>query len=100
MKMMFSGHFHHTFLPVYLINESDFGFSTGDIKKLIMLNLALGHSHNISLVALVFVVVVVFCLCQCFGLLGINGAGKTTTFKMLTGDIAVSGGEAFLNGHR
>uniref|UniRef100_A0A3P8YR45 ABC transporter domain-containing protein n=1 Tax=Esox lucius TaxID=8010 RepID=A0A3P8YR45_ESOLU len=35
----------------------------------------------------------------CFGLLGINGAGKTTTFKMLTGDIAVSGGEAFLNGY-
>ncbi|KAL2079022.1 hypothetical protein ACEWY4_024766 [Coilia grayii] len=38
-------------------------------------------------------------LTKCFGLLGINGAGKTTTFKMLTGDIAVSGGEAFLNGH-
>uniref|UniRef100_A0A6Q2XU88 ABC transporter domain-containing protein n=1 Tax=Esox lucius TaxID=8010 RepID=A0A6Q2XU88_ESOLU len=36
---------------------------------------------------------------SCFGLLGINGAGKTTTFKMLTGDIAVSGGEAFLNGY-
>uniref|UniRef100_A0A8D3D687 ABC transporter domain-containing protein n=1 Tax=Scophthalmus maximus TaxID=52904 RepID=A0A8D3D687_SCOMX len=39
------------------------------------------------------------CLHQCFGLLGINGAGKTTTFKMLTGDIPVSGGEAFLNGY-
>ncbi|XP_061107852.1 phospholipid-transporting ATPase ABCA1-like [Conger conger] len=36
---------------------------------------------------------------ECFGLLGINGAGKTTTFKMLTGDIAVSSGEAFLNGY-
>ncbi|XP_061620276.1 phospholipid-transporting ATPase ABCA1-like isoform X1 [Phyllopteryx taeniolatus] len=36
---------------------------------------------------------------ECFGLLGINGAGKTTTFKMLTGDIPVSSGEAFLNGH-
>ncbi|KAM9835346.1 phospholipid-transporting ATPase ABCA1-like [Syngnathus typhle] len=35
---------------------------------------------------------------ECFGLLGINGAGKTTTFKMLTGDIPVSSGEAFLNG--
>ncbi|XP_059891813.1 phospholipid-transporting ATPase ABCA1 [Gadus macrocephalus] len=33
-------------------------------------------------------------------LLGINGAGKTTTFKMLTGDIPVSGGEAYLNGYR
>uniref|UniRef100_A0A3B3Z6U0 ABC transporter domain-containing protein n=1 Tax=Periophthalmus magnuspinnatus TaxID=409849 RepID=A0A3B3Z6U0_9GOBI len=40
-----------------------------------------------------------FCVCQCFGLLGINGAGKTTTFKMLTGDIPVSAGEAFLNGY-
>lgn len=37
---------------------------------------------------------------QCFGLLGINGAGKTTTFKMLTGDIPVSSGEAFLSGYR
>uniref|UniRef100_A0A8C5F8I5 ABC transporter domain-containing protein n=1 Tax=Gadus morhua TaxID=8049 RepID=A0A8C5F8I5_GADMO len=36
---------------------------------------------------------------ECFGLLGINGAGKTTTFKMLTGDIPVSGGEAYLNGY-
>eukprot|EP00058_Branchiostoma_floridae_P014632 XP_002600120.1 hypothetical protein BRAFLDRAFT_118238 [Branchiostoma floridae] len=36
---------------------------------------------------------------ECFGLLGVNGAGKTTTFKMLTGEIAVTGGEAFLNGH-
>ncbi|KAI4890960.1 hypothetical protein NFI96_031544, partial [Prochilodus magdalenae] len=36
---------------------------------------------------------------ECFGLLGINGAGKTTTFKMLTGDIPASGGEAFLSGY-
>lgn len=35
---------------------------------------------------------------ECFGLLGINGAGKTTTFKMLTGDIEVSYGDAHLNG--
>uniref|UniRef100_A0A4W3GXZ2 ATP-binding cassette sub-family A member 1-like n=1 Tax=Callorhinchus milii TaxID=7868 RepID=A0A4W3GXZ2_CALMI len=35
----------------------------------------------------------------CFGLLGINGAGKTTTFKMLTGDISVTSGDAFLNGY-
>ncbi|XP_057710932.1 phospholipid-transporting ATPase ABCA1-like isoform X1 [Corythoichthys intestinalis] len=36
---------------------------------------------------------------ECFGLLGINGAGKTTTFKMLTGDITLSAGEAFLDGY-
>ncbi|XP_077445156.1 phospholipid-transporting ATPase ABCA1 isoform X1 [Stigmatopora argus] len=35
---------------------------------------------------------------ECFGLLGINGAGKTTTFKMLTGDVPLSAGEAFLDG--
>ncbi|KAG7216739.1 hypothetical protein INR49_021122 [Caranx melampygus] len=36
---------------------------------------------------------------ECFGLLGVNGAGKTTTFKMLTGDINVTSGEASVSGH-
>ncbi|XP_050970826.1 phospholipid-transporting ATPase ABCA1 isoform X1 [Labeo rohita] len=36
---------------------------------------------------------------ECFGLLGINGAGKTTTFKMLTGDISPTAGDAFVNGY-
>jgi len=36
---------------------------------------------------------------QTFGLLGVNGAGKTTTFKMLTGDISVSSGDAFVHSH-
>lgn len=36
---------------------------------------------------------------ECFGLLGINGAGKTTTFKMLTGDHAVTSGDAYVNGY-
>ncbi|XP_060119700.1 phospholipid-transporting ATPase ABCA1-like [Heteronotia binoei] len=35
----------------------------------------------------------------CFGLLGVNGAGKTTTFKMLTGDVDVTMGDAFLKGY-
>ena len=35
---------------------------------------------------------------ECFGLLGINGAGKTTTFKMLTGDLSMSSGKAYLKG--
>ncbi|KAM6972808.1 phospholipid-transporting ATPase ABCA1-like [Aplochiton taeniatus] len=35
---------------------------------------------------------------ECFGLLGVNGAGKTSTFKMLTGDSAVTSGEAYLAG--
>ena len=39
-------------------------------------------------------------LLQCFGLLGVNGAGKTTTFKMLTGDVSISEGDAFLRSHR
>ncbi|XP_019742850.1 ATP-binding cassette sub-family A member 1-like [Hippocampus comes] len=33
---------------------------------------------------------------QCFGLLGVNGAGKTSTFRMLTGDLSITYGEAFL----
>lgn len=37
---------------------------------------------------------------QCFGLLGVNGAGKTTTFKMLTGDIDVTSGDASVAGFR
>ena len=35
---------------------------------------------------------------ECFGLLGINGAGKTTTFKMLTGDIRMTSGTAYIKG--
>ncbi|XP_065846636.1 phospholipid-transporting ATPase ABCA1-like isoform X2 [Oscarella lobularis] len=31
---------------------------------------------------------------ECFGLLGVNGAGKTSIFKMLTGDISITSGEA------
>ena len=33
---------------------------------------------------------------ECFGLLGINGAGKTTTFRMLTGDLTITNGNAFV----
>ncbi|KAM6938002.1 phospholipid-transporting ATPase ABCA1 [Lycodopsis pacificus] len=36
---------------------------------------------------------------ECFGLLGVNGAGKTSTFRMLTGDTAITCGDAFLNDH-
>ena len=36
---------------------------------------------------------------ECFGLLGINGAGKTTTFKMLTGDVEVTSGDAHLDSY-
>ncbi|KAL1458216.1 hypothetical protein WDU94_008382 [Cyamophila willieti] len=36
---------------------------------------------------------------ECFGLLGLNGAGKTTTFKMLTGAIKPSSGDAFVMNH-
>lgn len=35
---------------------------------------------------------------ECFGLLGINGAGKTTTFKMMTGDVDITYGDAWVNG--
>ncbi|XP_070191604.1 LOW QUALITY PROTEIN: phospholipid-transporting ATPase ABCA3-like [Littorina saxatilis] len=36
---------------------------------------------------------------ECFGLLGQNGAGKTTTFKMLTGQVMASSGNAYVKGH-
>ena len=36
---------------------------------------------------------------ECFGLLGVNGAGKTTTFKILTGDITMTGGTAVIAGY-
>ena len=36
---------------------------------------------------------------EIFGLLGVNGAGKTTTFKMLTGDISISSGDAFISSY-
>jgi ATP-binding cassette, subfamily A (ABC1), member 3 len=31
--------------------------------------------------------------------LGVNGAGKTSTFQMLTGENAVSSGDAFIQGY-
>jgi ATP-binding cassette subfamily A (ABC1) protein 1 len=37
---------------------------------------------------------------ECFGLIGVNGAGKTTTFKMVTGEIPMSGGEVYVGGQR
>jgi ATP-binding cassette subfamily A (ABC1) protein 3 len=36
---------------------------------------------------------------DCFALLGVNGAGKTTTFKMLSGEIIPTEGEAIIKGH-
>lgn len=35
---------------------------------------------------------------EVFGLLGVNGAGKTTTFKMLSGEIKPSEGDAWIAG--
>ena len=37
---------------------------------------------------------------ELLALLGVNGAGKTTTFKMLTGDTAVTSGDATVAGKR
>jgi ABC-type multidrug transport system ATPase subunit len=39
------------------------------------------------------------CFVRCFFLSGINGAGKTTTMKMMTGDVAMSKGRAYINGY-
>lgn len=36
---------------------------------------------------------------ECFGLLGVNGAGKTSTFRMLTGELAPTAGDALVR-HR
>ncbi len=36
---------------------------------------------------------------ECFGLLGINGSGKSTTFKMLTGEISMTDGHAYVNNY-
>ncbi|OQR71608.1 ATP-binding cassette sub-family A member 1-like [Tropilaelaps mercedesae] len=33
---------------------------------------------------------------ECFGLLGVNGAGKSSTFGLLTGDLLVSQGNAYI----
>ncbi|XP_070203335.1 phospholipid-transporting ATPase ABCA3-like [Littorina saxatilis] len=36
---------------------------------------------------------------ECFGLLGQSGAGKSTTLKMLTGEVVMTKGQAFVNGY-
>ena len=35
---------------------------------------------------------------ECVALLGPNGAGKTTTFKMITGEVPITGGTAAISG--
>lgn len=36
---------------------------------------------------------------EVFTLLGVNGAGKTTTFKILTGELTQTSGEAHIMGN-
>ena len=36
---------------------------------------------------------------ECFGLLGLNGAGKTTAIQILTGQLDLTSGIAYVNGH-
>jgi len=36
---------------------------------------------------------------ECFGLLGVNGAGKTTTMGILTGDVSLTHGDAYVAGY-
>ena len=59
-----------------------------------------GMSHVFGSSSYFFILLCSFIFLQCFGLLGVNGAGKTTTFKMLTGDLTPTAGDAYLNGYR
>uniref|UniRef100_A0AAQ5YHZ4 ABC transporter domain-containing protein n=1 Tax=Amphiprion ocellaris TaxID=80972 RepID=A0AAQ5YHZ4_AMPOC len=97
--------FNWDFIGKYLLSMAVEGFAYSILNILFHLNQMQNcisirlHIGN-SLLTLLFV-----CLfvtrhhLQCFGLLGVNGAGKTTTFKMLTGDIDVTSGQASVAGH-
>ena len=63
----------------------------GDVLK--VQNLCKIYKKNIAVNRLAFSV----SPGECFGLLGINGAGKTTTFKMLTGEITPTNGDAVIS---
>ena len=43
--------------------------------------------------------IIKFVFFNIYRLLGLNGAGKTTTFKILTGELNSTRGEAFINGY-
>ncbi|KJE92513.1 ATP-binding cassette transporter subfamily A [Capsaspora owczarzaki ATCC 30864] len=72
--------------------------ANGDVIRIMDLSKVYPASHGRSKVA-VDGLTVGIPKNQCFGLLGVNGAGKTTTFKMLTGELGVTSGDAFLTGY-
>ncbi|TRY62479.1 hypothetical protein DNTS_007141, partial [Danionella cerebrum] len=79
------------------------GGSSNDILQIKDLSKAMLSSQNSTYAGTIRPAVDRICVGvspgECFGLLGVNGAGKTTTFKMLTGDIDVTSGEAAVSGY-
>ncbi len=65
-----------------IINKLRKQFTKGKVKFMAVNNLSFGVVPQ-----------------ECFGLLGLNGAGKTTTFKILTGELKATSGQAFINGY-
>ncbi|XP_006903041.1 PREDICTED: ATP-binding cassette sub-family A member 13-like [Elephantulus edwardii] len=74
------------------------GRTSGDI--LVLYNLSKIYQHFFRRTTAVQNISLGISKGECFGLLGVNGAGKSTTFKMLTGDIVPTSGNAVIRNHQ
>lgn len=72
-------------------NPDDYTIITKDLRKVYMLG---AGKHKVAVDRVSFTV----SKGDVFGLLGVNGAGKTTTFKMLSGEVTSTSGDAYFNG--
>lgn len=72
-------------------NPGDKAILVQDLRKVFMLG---DNKHKVAVDRISFAID----NGEVFGLLGVNGAGKTTTFKVLSGELKPTSGQAWVAG--